>query len=107
MYPIAVPCSCTLYPVAVPCTRYSVPCLYNDTRLCQSVPTLQPAISPRLFKHNQFLLEQFLVLVPGVEPPDTWLPSPELLNYPEDSGDSCGSEELGVETLVLPRSPEH
>ena len=49
--------------------------------LC-SDPHLAPetlrAAASRLFKHNAFLLEQFLLLVPGTEPPEGCLPSPEV-----------------------------
>ena len=49
--------------------------------LC-SDPSLTPAslhtAASRLFKHNTFLLEQFLLLVPGGEPPEACLPSPEV-----------------------------
>ena len=49
--------------------------------LC-SDPHLAPetlrAAASRLFKHNAFLLEQFLLLVPGTEPPEACLPSPEV-----------------------------
>jgi len=60
----------------------------------------------RLFKHNQHLLEEFLLLVPGVEPPHSCLPSPETLDYPEDSDNSLGSEDLEGERITLPRSPQ-
>jgi hypothetical protein len=77
--------------------------------LC-SDPGLSPAslrtAACRLFKHNQFLLDQFLLLVPGIEPPESSLPSPEVLAYPEDSDHSLGSEDLAVETVPVPRSPE-
>merc|ERR1719318_1699392 len=73
-------------------------------------PTLTPdvlkGVAVKLFKHNQHLLDQFLLLVPGVEPPEAMLPSPEVLHYPEDSDTSWGSEEGRLETVTVQRSPE-
>eukprot|EP00092_Neocalanus_flemingeri_P021197 GFUD01022971.1.p1 GENE.GFUD01022971.1~~GFUD01022971.1.p1 ORF type:complete len:1221 (-),score=398.09 GFUD01022971.1:72-3734(-) len=73
-------------------------------------PTLTPemlkSVAVKLFKHNQHLLDQFLLLVPGVEPPEGMLPSPEVLHYPEDSDTSWGSEEGRLETVTVQRSPE-
>ena len=63
-------------------------------------------VAVKLFKHNQHLLEQFLVLVPGVEPPESMLPSPEVLHYPDDSDASWGSEDARQETVIVQRSPE-
>merc|ERR1711909_177321 len=77
--------------------------------LC-SDPSLTPdmlkGVAVKLFKHNQYLLDQFLVLVPGVEPPESMLPSPEVLQYPDDSDHSWGSDEARQETIVVHRSPE-
>ena len=77
--------------------------------LCQD-PTLTPdmlkGLAVKLFKNNQHLLDQFLLLVPGVEPPEGMLPSPEVLHYPEDSDHSWGSEDGLLETVVVQRSPE-
>jgi len=77
--------------------------------LC-SDPSLTPdmlkGVAVKLFKHNQYLLDQFLVLVPGVEPPESMLPSPEVLQYPDDSDHSWGSDEARQETIVVQRSPE-
>ena len=48
------------------------------------------ALALKLFKHNQHLLDHFMLLVPGVEPPDTMLPSPEQMDFPDsDSDNSC------------------
>ena len=77
--------------------------------LCQD-PTLTPdmlkGLAVKLFKNNQHLLDQFLLLVPGVETPEGMLPSPEVLHYPEDSDHSWGSEDGLLETVVVQRSPE-
>ena len=73
-------------------------------------PTLTPdmlkGVAVKLFKHNQHLLDQFLLLVPGVEPPESMLPSPEVLHYPEDSDNSWGSDEGRLETVTVQRSPD-
>jgi len=69
-------------------------------------PHMLKGVAVKLFKHNQHLLEQFLVLVPGVEPPESMLPSPEVLHYPDDSDASWGSEDARQETVSVQRSPE-
>jgi len=69
-------------------------------------PHMLKGVAVKLFKHNQHLLEQFLVLVPGVEPPESMLPSPEVLHYPDDSDHSWGSEDARQETVIVHRSPE-
>ena len=68
-------------------------------------PDILKGVAVKLFKHNQHLLDHFLMLVPGVEPPEAMLPSPEILQYPEDSDNSWGSEEA-METVTVQRSPE-
>jgi len=59
----------------------------------------------RLFKSNQHLLDEFLSLVPGVPTPESMLPSPETLNYPDDSDQSWDSDEMQMETIVCRSSP--
>ena len=77
--------------------------------LC-SEPGLTPdtlrAVAVKLFKHNQHLLDQFLVLVPGVEPPESMLPSPELLQSPDSASDNSGGDSDTQEVVVVPKSPE-
>ena len=58
-------------------------------------------VAVRLFKHNQHLLEEFVALVPGVEPPESLLPSPETVQYHDT--DSDGSQ---TETIIVQPSPE-
>jgi len=55
----------------------------------------------RLFRSNQHLLDEFLMLIPGLPPPQSMLPSPELLVLPD--GFECW-EGLEVETVPVPRS---
>ena len=38
-------------------------------------------VATKLFKHNQHLLDHFMMLVPGVEPPESMLPSPEVVHF--------------------------
>ena len=76
--------------------------------LC-SEPGLGPdglrAAAMKLFRHNQHLLDTFMLLAPGVEPPESLLPSPETIEFSDsDSEDSGPGSE--TETLVLPKSPE-
>lgn len=85
---------------------YHVKVLKELDSLCKE-STLTPhtlkAAATRLFKHNQHLLDEFLMLVPGVEPPESMLPSPEDLSYPEDSDASW--EGLEEERVSVPSSP--
>ena len=70
-------------------------------------PEMLRKVAVRLFKHNQHLLDQFLMLVPGVEPPESMLPSPECVQFSDTDSDisdtGAGSR---TETLVVEKSPE-
>ena len=76
--------------------------------LC-SEPGLGPdglkAAAVKLFRHNQHLLDTFMLLAPGVEPPESLLPSPETLEFSDSDSDNSGPASE-TETLVLPKSPE-
>ena len=59
----------------------------------------------KLFKHNQHLLDHFMLLVPGVEPPDGMLPSPEQIEFLDsDSDNSCAASD--TETINVQKSPD-
>ena len=78
-----------------------------DTMCADSSLTVEAlrALALKLFKHNQHLLDHFMLLVPGVEPPDTMLPSPEHLDFPEsDSDNSCVASD--TETITVQKSPD-
>ena len=76
--------------------------------LC-SEPGLGPeslrAAAMKLFRHNQHLLDTFMLLTPGVEPPESLLPSPETIEFSDSDSDNSGPGSE-TETLVLPKSPE-
>lgn len=85
---------------------YHIKVLKELDSLCKEsslTPDTLKAAATRLFRHSQHLLDEFLMLVPGVEPPEAMLPSPEELVYPEESDGSW--EGLEEETVSLPRSP--
>ena len=70
-------------------------------------PEMLRKVAVRLFKHNQHLLDQFLMLVPGVEPPESMLPSPECVQFSDtDSDISDAGAGSKTETLVVDKSPE-
>ena len=78
-----------------------------DTMCADSSLTVEAlkALALKLFKHNQHLLDHFMLLVPGVEPPDTMLPSPEQMDFPDsDSDNSCVASD--TETITVQKSPE-
>jgi len=60
-------------------------------------------ISSQLFRNNQHLMEEFQMLIPGIPPPQSMLPSPEVITIPEE-----GNEEGtgGDEHIHVPRSPD-
>ena len=63
------------------------------------------AMALKLFKHNQHLLDHFMLLVPGVEPPDGMLPSPEQIEFLDsDSDNSCAASD--TETINVQKSPD-
>ena len=64
------------------------------------------AVAVKLFKHNQHLLDHFMMLVPGVEPPESMLPSPEMVNFHDTDSDNSGPSSE-TETVVLHASPEY
>ena len=76
--------------------------------LC-SEPGLGPdtlrAAALKLFRHNQHLLDTFMMLTPGVEPPESLLPSPENIEFSDTDSDISGPTSE-TENLVLPKSPE-
>ena len=76
--------------------------------LC-SEPGLGPdslrAAALKLFRHNQHLLDTFMMLTPGVEPPESLLPSPENIEFSDTDSDISGPNSE-TENLVLPKSPE-
>jgi len=69
-------------------------------------PNVLKQTADRLFKNNQHLLDEFLSLVPGVPTPESMLPSPEILHYPEDSDQSWASDEIQMETITC-KSPSN
>jgi len=64
-------------------------------------------IACRLFKTNQHLLDEFLILIPGIRPPQSMLPSPETLVLPDEDDEGVDDPWAGVEveTVPVPRSP--
>jgi hypothetical protein len=59
-------------------------------------------VASRLFRSNQFLLDDFLMLIPGIQPPQSMLPSPEMITLIDDDD---GVDGLDVELVPVPRSP--
>ena len=59
----------------------------------------------KLFRHNQHLLDTFMLLAPGMEPPESLLPSPETIEFSDSDSDNSGPGSE-TETLVLPKSPD-
>ena len=77
--------------------------LCSDTSLTTEMVR---AVAVKLFKHNQHLLDHFMMLVPGVEPPESMLPSPEMVNFHDTDSDNSGPSSE-TETVVLHASPEY
>jgi len=64
-------------------------------------------VSCQLFRNNQHLMEEFQMLIPGIPPPQSMLPSPEMLELDDEAGsEGEGGVEDGDEYIHVPRSPD-